>query len=129
MTGELPVRRHTDEVISRGVPVGAVELPPGDELLILHRGRGVTAGYPVLAVVTPLSLDELGQARPGDSVSFRRTTIEQAGQDMRSWRTRLDLLRRRVDSVFASLGVTDLLEPRPNKPDQPNPSTPALEGV
>ena len=65
MTGVLPARANTGAMISRGVPVGAVEVPPGDEPLGPHGGRGVTAGYPVLAVVTPLSLDELGQARPG----------------------------------------------------------------
>jgi allophanate hydrolase subunit 2 len=110
MAGELPVRSSTEEMISRGVPVGAVEVPPGDELLVLHRGRGVTAGYPVLAVVTPLSLDDLGQVRPGQRVRFRRTTVERAEEDVRAWRARLDRLRQRVDTIYACLGVDRQLE-------------------
>jgi len=105
MTGELPSRTESGEVVSRGVPVGAVEVPPGDELLVLHRGRGVTAGYPVLAVVTPLSLDDLGQVRPGQKVRFRSTKVERAQEDMRAWRARLDQLRHRVRTVYACLGV------------------------
>jgi biotin-dependent carboxylase-like uncharacterized protein len=108
MTGRLPVRTSTAEVLSRGVPVGAVEVPPGDELVVLHRGRGVTAGYPVMAVVTPVSLDDLGQVRPGQRVCFRHTTVERAAQDAREWHLRLEQLRRRVATVYSSL---DLAEP------------------
>lgn len=110
MAGDLPVRSSTEEMISRGVPIGAVEVPPGDELLVLHRGRGVTAGYPVLAVVTPLALDDLGQVRPGQKVRFRRTTVERAEENVRAWRARLDRLRQRVDTVYACLGVDRHLE-------------------
>lgn len=109
LTGDLPVRASSEELISRGVPVGAVEVPPGDELLILHRGRGVTAGYPVLAVVTPLSLDDLGQVRPGQHVRFRRTTIELAEENARAWRAQLDTMRRRVRTVYECLGLGRLL--------------------
>ncbi|GMA27211.1 biotin-dependent carboxyltransferase family protein [Arenivirga flava] len=105
LTGDLPVRRSTEEVISRGVPVGAVEVPPGDELLVLHRGRGVTAGYPVLAVVAPLSLDDLGQVRPGQRVRFRHSTVEQAERNARLWRDRLDALRQRIGTIYSCLGV------------------------
>lgn len=105
MTGELPVRTSTEEMISRGVPVGAVEVPPGDELLVLHRGRGVTAGYPVLAVVTPLALDDLGQVRPGQRVRFRQTSVERAEEDMRAWRVRLDGLRKRISTIYSCLEI------------------------
>ncbi|KAB1656328.1 biotin-dependent carboxyltransferase family protein [Pseudoclavibacter chungangensis] len=109
LTGALPVRRGGGEVLSRGVPVGAVEVPPGDELLVLHRGRGVTAGYPVLAVVTPLSLDDLGQVRPGERIRFRHTTVERAQESLHEWRDRLDDLRRRVETVYTHLGATQLV--------------------
>jgi len=111
LSGSLPQRVRSDEMISRGVPVGAVEVPPGDELLILHRGRGVTAGYPVLAVVTSTSLDTLGQARPETSVVFRRVTVEQAARDARVWQDRLEHLRERVATVYACIGATGLVPP------------------
>ncbi|WP_125616007.1 biotin-dependent carboxyltransferase family protein [Specibacter cremeus] len=103
--GELPERQSSGEVLSRGVPVGAVEVPSRDELLVLHRGRGVTAGYPVLAVVTSLSLDTLAQARPGDAVIFRKTGTAEAAAALRAARAELDTLRRTVNTVFSALGV------------------------
>ncbi|MFI5061150.1 MAG: hypothetical protein ACHP7F_06865, partial [Actinomycetales bacterium] len=80
-------------------------VPPGDELLVLHRGRGVTAGYPVLAVVTPLALDDLGQVRPGQRVRFRQTSVERAEEDMRAWRVRLDGLRKRISTIYSCLEI------------------------
>ncbi len=108
MTGPLPERHAQGEVLSRGVPVGAVEVPPGDELLVLHRGRGVTAGYPVLAVVTSGSLDVLAQVRPGQRIRFQRVTSAAAAAQARADRVALEALRLRVQSVFAALDALSL---------------------
>lgn len=105
LTGALPQRVTSTELVSRGVPVGAVEAPPGDELLILHRGRGVTAGYPVLAVATSSGLNVLAQVRPGDTVKFRRVTVERALETERMQRDHLAQIRTRVNTIFHSLGV------------------------
>lgn len=105
LTGPLPRRLATGEVLSRGVPVGAVEVPAGDELLVLHRGRGVTAGYPVLAVATATGLDALGQARPGHAVRFRRRTVAEAVAAHRTRRQAVLALRERVATVFAALNI------------------------
>lgn len=78
LSGRTPQREVTGEVLSRGVPVGAIEVPSATDLLLLHRGRGVTAGYPVLAVVTGVGLDTVAQQRPGNIVRFRRVTLDAA---------------------------------------------------
>ncbi|MCG7206577.1 biotin-dependent carboxyltransferase family protein [Streptomyces arenae] len=101
----LPRRTTSGEVLSRGVPVGAVEVPTGEELLVLHRGRGVTAGYPVLAVVTATGLSALGQVRPGQSVRFRHRTLAQAVAAHRARRTAIDALTVRVRTVFDTLRI------------------------
>ena len=105
MQGTVPRRAARGEVLSRGVPVGAIEVPAGDELLVLHRGRGVTAGYPVLAVVTATSLSSLGQARPGQTVRFRRRTVAEAVAAYRAERNIIGALRRRVATVFHALRI------------------------
>ena len=104
--GLLPERQTTAEVLSRGVPVGAIEVPSRDELLVLHRGRGVTAGYPVLAVVTSRSLDVLapGPARAHHHLpknhrhrSHRHTpgSVPRAGEAAWNRADRLRAARRR----------------------------------
>lgn len=104
LAGPMPRRIVSGEVLSRGVPVGAIEAPPGDELLVLHRGRGVTAGYPVLGVVSATGLDALGQRRPGDTVRFRRVTPQHAVASSRADAALLLDLRQRVATVFHALG-------------------------
>jgi biotin-dependent carboxylase-like uncharacterized protein len=103
--GPVPRRTTSGEVLSRAVPIGAVEAPPGDELLILHRGRGVTAGYPVLGVVTSASLDTLAQVRPGQQLRFQRTDVRAAIGLKRSQHQRVLALARRVGNAFTSLGI------------------------
>jgi biotin-dependent carboxylase-like uncharacterized protein len=103
--GALPERQSSAEVLSRGVPVGAIEVPSKEELLVLHRGRGVTAGYPVLAVVTSRSLDTLAQARPGHTITFRKTTVPEATAKHRAAIRELENLRSRVSTIFALLGI------------------------
>ncbi|MFF3706441.1 5-oxoprolinase subunit C family protein [Streptomyces phaeochromogenes] len=105
MAGDVPRRVATGEVLSRGVPVGAVEVPAGDELLVLHRGRGVTAGYPVLAVVTATGLSSLGQVGPGQTVRFRRRTVAEAVAAHRSQRNAVHALQNRVRTVFDALRI------------------------
>lgn len=111
LSGLVPRRRAGGEVLSRGVPVGAIEVPAGDELLVLHRGRGVTAGYPVLAVVTSTALSPLGQVRPGQTVRFRRRTVAEAVAAHRAERAVLRTLRERVATIFESLRI-----PVPSRP-------------
>ena len=77
-------RTRTDELQSRGVPIGAVEVPPTGGIIILLRGRLVTAGYPVIAVVTTESLDLLGQVRPGDEVAMTFCDSHSARQIVRA---------------------------------------------
>jgi biotin-dependent carboxylase-like uncharacterized protein len=110
-SGPLPRREVSAEVLSRGVPIGAVEVPDGDEILVLHRGRGVTAGYPVLAVVTTVGLSRLGQARPGDRVRFHHVTRGVAVADYRRQQAHLAEIRARVRIVYSSLGIPLHIDP------------------
>jgi 5-oxoprolinase (ATP-hydrolysing) subunit C len=101
--GNPPVRVTKGEILSRGVPVGAVEVPAGTEVLVLHRGRGVTAGYPVLGVVPEPGLDLLGQVRPGEAVRFRQCTIADATARTRARRREVESLAAHVASAYSSL--------------------------
>lgn len=75
--------RLRQEMLSRGVAVGAVEILPDGRPLILGRGHSVTGGYPVAAVVSRTQTDLLGQLRPGDRVRFRAIDLQSAIADAR----------------------------------------------
>lgn len=109
--GPTPVRSGSAEILSRGVPVGAVEVPPSGGLLVLLYGRLVTAGYPVPYVATSTSLDALGQARPGDRLELREVPIADAVARSRSRREELRLLAVRAANALHGSGLGDLMAP------------------
>lgn len=110
LSTDLPLDvRDAGEPLSRGVPIGAVEVPPSGELIILLRGRLVTAGYPVVAVVATHSLDRLAQLRPGDRVDVVLTDVASARAALRSRAVERAALAARVRAAFTSRGLAEAL--------------------
>ncbi|HYH33712.1 MAG TPA: biotin-dependent carboxyltransferase family protein, partial [Nocardioides sp.] len=105
LVGEAPARRGDAEILSRGVPVGAVQVPPGGGVLVLLRGRLVTAGYPVAAVATSVGVDRLAQARPGDVVSFRPVSVAAAVEQVRRRAAAMEALAARAGEALRAAGV------------------------
>ncbi len=62
------VPRADGELDSEGMVLGAVQLPPDGQPVVMLADHPTTGGYPVVAVVDPRDLDALAQARPGDAV-------------------------------------------------------------
>lgn len=93
------------EIVSHGVPIGAFEIPHGDELIILGRSRTLTAGYPIVAVAATSSLPMLGQASPGRKMTFRWISNTRAVEQYREQQRSLAVLEDRVHSLFAAVGL------------------------
>jgi KipI family sensor histidine kinase inhibitor len=58
------------EIVSEGMVVGAVQVPPSGQPIVLMRDGPTAGGYPVLAVVAEEDLAALAQKRPGEAVRF-----------------------------------------------------------
>lgn len=71
---------HPTEVLSKGAAIGGIEIIPTGHPIVLHKGRSVTAGYPILGVVASADLGMIGQARPGDKVKFVYVSTEEAAE-------------------------------------------------
>jgi KipI family sensor histidine kinase inhibitor len=79
------------QVLSEGVPRGAVQLPPDGEPVLLLADAQATGGYRVPAVVVSADLWQLGQLRPGDIVRFVSATMEEA---LAAWRRRAETIEQ-----------------------------------
>jgi antagonist of KipI len=66
------------DLLSHGVVTGAVQLPPDGTPIVLLADHQTTGGYPIAAVVISADHPRLGQLRPGSSVRFAATTIDEA---------------------------------------------------
>lgn len=76
LTGPVVPRLRAGELESEGMVLGAVQVPPDGQPVVLLADHPTTGGYPVVGVVDPGDLAALAQARPGAAVRFvadRRT--------------------------------------------------------
>jgi len=65
-------------MLTEGVPLGAIQVPPDGQPIILFVEHQTTGGYPKPANVISADFWRLGQLRPRDEIAFERVTIEQA---------------------------------------------------
>lgn len=66
------VQPPTREYLSEGIALGAVQVPPSGEPIILLNDRQTIGGYPKIGCVARIDLPRLAQAKPGQKVSFVR---------------------------------------------------------
>ncbi|NBB12462.1 biotin-dependent carboxyltransferase family protein [Pseudomonas sp. SLFW] len=75
-------------MISEGIPLGAIQIPPDGQPIVLLNDRQTIGGYPRLGALTPLSLARLAQKLPGSQVRMRAVV-----QDV-AWREQVGFLRQ-----------------------------------
>ena len=63
------------EMITEGVTLGAVQMTPSGQPIILGVEQQTTGGYPKIANVIGADLHRLGQLRPRDEIRFERTSL------------------------------------------------------
>ena len=72
-------------MISEGIPLGAVQVPPDGQSIVLLNDRQTIGGYPRLGALTPLALARLAQCLPGEKVQFRAVVQDFAWAEMQDW--------------------------------------------
>jgi allophanate hydrolase subunit 2 len=80
-------------MLTEGVPLGAIQIPPDGQPIILFVEHQTTGGYAKPANVISADFWRLGQLRPRDEVRFERVALGQA----------LDLLREQEQWLYALL--------------------------
>ena len=73
-----PIPSPSGQMITEGVPLGAVQAPPDGQPIVLFVEHQTTGGYPKPANVISADFWRLGQLRPRDEVRFECVTMEDA---------------------------------------------------
>ncbi|WP_116475813.1 5-oxoprolinase subunit C family protein [Zobellella maritima] len=82
-----PTLRCTlESMISEGIALGAVQVPPDGQPIALLNDRQTIGGYPRLGTLTPLACARLAQCPPGHKVLLKATAIEAAQNQYRRFR-------------------------------------------
>ena len=88
---EGPCIQHKEkaDIISDGIPFGAVQVP-GDGLpIILLADRQTTGGYTKIATVISTDISKVAQAKPGDKVRFQQVTEDEASIALEEYEQRI----------------------------------------
>lgn len=92
--------QHTKgaDIISDGIVMGSVQVPGHGLPIVMMADRQTTGGYTKIATVITPDLPLLAQAKPGDKVSFRSVSIEEAHSIYRSYEEKIAALKKMLDT-------------------------------
>jgi allophanate hydrolase subunit 2 len=77
-------------MISEGINLGAVQVPPDGQPIVLLNDRQTIGGYPRLGTLTPLACSRLAQCRPGQPLWLYSTATDAAQREYRQFRARFE---------------------------------------
>jgi antagonist of KipI len=67
-----------EDIVTEGVPLGAIQVPHDGEPIILFVEHQTTGGYPKIANVISADMHIVGQLRPRDRVQFEFDSVDHA---------------------------------------------------
>lgn len=91
LKGPVLNRVINKDITTEGISVGAIQVPPDGEPIILFVEHPTTGGYPKIANVISADLHRVGQRRPRDEINFKFVKHEKA----------ISLLREQEDLLSA----------------------------
>ncbi|MCU1716275.1 biotin-dependent carboxyltransferase family protein [Pseudomonas sp. 5P_3.1_Bac2] len=79
-----PLHYQGPPMISEGIPLGAVQVPPDGQPIVLLNDRQTIGGYPRVGALTPLAVARLAQCLPSATVRFKPLLQDWAWQEQRA---------------------------------------------
>ena len=99
--------REGADIVSDGNPPGAIQIHGDGIPRILLTDRGTTGGYTKIATVISVDLSSLAQALPGQNVSFRQVTVEEAQEALREQESVIRSVARQGQLPVMSISLDD----------------------
>lgn len=85
--------REGADIISDGIPLGAIQVP-GDGLpIILLVDRQTTGGYTKIATTISVDIPRIAQAKPGDKINFQQVDEEQAVTLLKKYEQQMETIK------------------------------------
>lgn len=78
LKGEALRPREQSQLLTDGIPLGAMQVPQDGQPIILFVDQQTTGGYPKIANVIMADMHHVGQFRPHEQVRFQEVSIPQA---------------------------------------------------
>jgi len=78
LKGQALQLREKSQLLTDGIPLGAMQVPQDGQPIILFVDQQTTGGYPKIASVIMADMHHVGQLRPHEQVRFQEVSIGQA---------------------------------------------------
>ena len=78
LDGPSPLTEPRRQMVTEPVCLGAIQIPPAGQPIILFVEQQTTGGYPNIANVISADLPSVGQLRPRDEIRFEQVSAAQA---------------------------------------------------
>ena len=89
---------HGADIVSDGIPPGAVQVPADGLPIVLLADRQTTGGYTKIATVSTIDLSKVAQAQLGDRVRFLETSLSEAHRLLSEYRDTIDGIKHYIQS-------------------------------
>jgi biotin-dependent carboxylase-like uncharacterized protein len=75
LEGPIVQAKGKTDIVSDGIPLGAIQIPSHGKPIIMLAERQTTGGYAKIATVISTDIPLLAQRRPGEKVAFKRVSL------------------------------------------------------
>lgn len=78
LAGATIDHKETPDIISDGLGKGAIQIPGNGQPIVMMSDAQTTGGYTKIGYVIKSDLNRLAQLKPGNTITFKKISIEQA---------------------------------------------------
>jgi len=99
--------RGSADIISDGIPLGAIQIPAHGQPIIMLADRQTIGGYPKIGIVISIDIPKLVQSREGTVIKFKEIDIDNA---QKLYRDEEKAYEKIIEAIH--LPCEEVLEPR-----------------
>jgi len=115
LEGPAIEHKYGADILSDGIPFGAIQVSGNGQPVVLMADRGVTGGYTKIGVVITADIWKIAQALPGDQIKFVSTNYADAVKAISDWEETIGIVRDlaiadRADKIRSGSGVRIMAE-------------------
>lgn len=97
LEGEKIQHKNGADIISDGISMGAIQVPSKGMPIIMMADRQTTGGYTKIANVITVDLPKVAQAKPGDKIIFKKSTLEESRNLIKELQYKIDEFKQQIN--------------------------------
>ncbi len=85
LTAQTPINAAQKGIISQGVSLGSIQLPPNGDPIVLLKDKQTVGGYPQIGCIARVDIAKLSQSKPGTSLKFVPVEMVSLEQELKEY--------------------------------------------